>query len=251
MWTKTGEGTEVPVNIPMRTQGGLSWDPASVELPEMPMIAPGQDALSATIAAVLPTLTAPLTADVAALQAQETMFSGKLGAANAAYENADASGQQSVGQVVSALGQLGQMAQSAGSAGGAAGGGGQGGMFGSLMQPIMQAVQGASGGAGGQSAAGQPAGQPAGGAPAAAGQPVSPGAAVGVGVPQQQPREDGFDGQQDQGRGDERETQEKLQRADPTVPVAAGPDEGRHSAGPVPVTPPEQQRDGEDIARRM
>jgi hypothetical protein len=248
------------VNIPMRTPGALNWDPAAVELPEMPMITPGQDALSATIAAVLPTLAAPLTADVAALSAQEHMYSGKLGAAQAAYENADASGQQSVGQVVGALGQLGQMAQSAGSAGQSGGGlGGGTGMFGSLMQPIMQAAQGAGGG--GQSAAGQPAaiagqpaGQPAGvGAPAPGGQPVGPGS-VGVGAQQPQARDDGLDAQQDQLRGEgERDPQEKLQRADPTMPGAAGPDEGRHGAGPAPVTPPGQERDGgdDDLARRL
>ncbi len=82
---------------PMETPGNLNWNPAAVELPPMPMIPPGEDAMSMTIAAVLPTLTTPLTANVAALQAKETMFSGKLGAAQSAYENADDSGGQAAG----------------------------------------------------------------------------------------------------------------------------------------------------------
>jgi len=45
---------------PLRKPDGLSWDPATVELPDIPMIPAGQDALSATISAVLPTLAVPL-----------------------------------------------------------------------------------------------------------------------------------------------------------------------------------------------
>src|ERR1700742_644994 len=151
---------------PLKTPGPLGWDPASVELPEIPMLPPGQDALSATISAVLPTLGAPLAANVATLQAKETMFSGKLGAASAAYQNADDSGSQSVGQIVGMLGQMGQQAGQMGQMAGAPAQalGGVTGVFGSLMQ---QAMQGGKGG-GGQSAAGQ-AGGGAGGAGAAGG----------------------------------------------------------------------------------
>ena len=60
--------------------------------PEIPMLPAGQDALSATISAVLPTLAAPLAANVATLSAKENMFSGKLGAAQAAYQNSDDAG---------------------------------------------------------------------------------------------------------------------------------------------------------------
>ena len=102
------------MSSPLEKPEGLSWDAASVELPPVPMLPPGPDAMSMTISAVLPTLTTPLTASVAALSAKENMFSGKLGAAQSAYQNADDSGQQSVGQLTSMLGQLGQMAQQAG-----------------------------------------------------------------------------------------------------------------------------------------
>src|ERR1700754_3959003 len=148
---------------PLKKPEGLSWNAASVELPEIPMLPAGQDALSATISAVLPTLAAPLAANVATLQAKETMFSGKLGAAQAAYQNSDDAGSQSVGQLVGMLGQLGQQAGQIGQSAGAPAQavGGQTGMFGSLMQQAMQAAQG---GGGGKSFGSQDAGA-AGGAP--------------------------------------------------------------------------------------
>ncbi len=95
---------------PLRKPEGISWNAASLELPEIPMLPAGQDALSATISAVLPTLAAPLAANVATLSAKENMFSGKLGAAQAAYQNSDDAGSQSVGQIVGMLGQVGQQA---------------------------------------------------------------------------------------------------------------------------------------------
>src|SRR2546430_3361999 len=129
---------------PLRKPEGLSWDPATVELPDIPMIPAGQDALSATISAVLPTLAAPLAANVATLQAKEGLFAGKLGVAQAAYQNSDDSGSQSVAQVVGMLGQLGQQAgqmrQMAGAPAQALGG--QTGMFGPLIQPAMQGGNG-------------------------------------------------------------------------------------------------------------
>jgi hypothetical protein len=91
--------------------------------------------MSMTIAGVLPTLTAPLNASVAALSAKETMFSGKLGVAQTTHQNADDSGQQSVGQLAGMLEQIGQMGQAAGSP--AQSFGGQTGMFGQLMQQAM------------------------------------------------------------------------------------------------------------------
>ena len=54
---------------PLRKPEGISWSAAAVELPPMPAIAPGADAMSMTIAAVLPTLAAALTADVAGIGA--------------------------------------------------------------------------------------------------------------------------------------------------------------------------------------
>ena len=53
--------------MPLKKPEGISWNAASVELPEIPMLPAGQDALSATISAVLPTLAAPLAANVATL----------------------------------------------------------------------------------------------------------------------------------------------------------------------------------------
>jgi hypothetical protein len=107
------------MNMPLEKPEGLNWNAASVELPDIPMLPAGQDALSATISAVLPTLAVPLAANVATLQAKENMFSGKLGAAQAAYQNSDDSGSQSVGQVVGMLGQLGQQAGQMGQQAGA------------------------------------------------------------------------------------------------------------------------------------
>src|ERR1700712_3619491 len=124
---------------PLGMQEGTSWDPASVDMPPMPTISPGEDGLSMTIAAVLPTLSAPLAANVAALQANETMFSGKGDSAKSAYQNADDQGGQGIGQLGQMLGQVGQMAQQAGKAGGGAGGGSS--IFGSLMEQAMKAAQ--------------------------------------------------------------------------------------------------------------
>ena len=124
---------------PLEKPDGLKWDPAAVELPEVPLLPPGEDAMSTTIAGVLPTLTVPLATSVAALSAKENMFRGKLGTAESAYQNADDSGQQSMGQLAGMLGQVGQLGQQASAPAQAAGGlGGQTGMFGSLMQQAMQ-----------------------------------------------------------------------------------------------------------------
>jgi hypothetical protein len=235
----------VPVNSPLEKPEGLNWDPAAVELPDVPMLPPGEDAMSATIAAVLPTLTVPLAANVAALSAKENMFSGKLGAAETAYQNADASGQESIGQFAGMLGQLGQQAgqlsQSAGAPAQAMSG--PMGMFGSLMQQAMQGAQGGAGGSsGGQSSSAQSSGgQAAGGAAGVAGQPSGgqpqPARDDAVGAHEQQPQEP---------RRDERE---ELQRAE--TDDRAGPSEA--GAGPAPVTPPERGRDGgeDDLSRRM
>jgi hypothetical protein len=223
------------MNMPMKKGQGLTWDPASVELPEIPTIQPGQDALSATIAAVLPTLGVPLAANVATLQAKEGVFAGKLGAAESAYSNSDDAGSQSVGQVVGMLGQLGQQAGQMGQMGQSVGApmqalGGQTGMFGSLMQQAMQGTQG------GGSSAGQQAGQ----------QSAAPGAAAGGGVPAgaQQPSDekaaDERPGPQETER-EEREEREPLLRAD----------DSRPTGGPVPVTPPESAHRGDTLGRRM
>jgi hypothetical protein len=234
------------VNSPLEKPDGLNWDPAAVELPDVPMLPPGEDAMSATIAAVLPTLTVPLAANVAALSAKENMFTGKLGAAEAAYQNADASGQQSIGQFASMLGQMGQQAGQLGQSAGAPAQAmsGQMGMFGSLMQQAMQGAQGGAGGSsGGQSSGGQASGA-GGGAAGVAGQgPVNAGG-------QPQPARDDAVGAQEP-QHDEREA---LQRAETDDRAGQSePGEGKPGAGPAPVAPPERGRDGgeDDLSRRM
>jgi hypothetical protein len=220
------------MSMPMKKGQGLSWNPASFELPDIPTVPAGQDALSSTIAAVLPTLAAELTANVATLQAKEGMFAGKLGVADAAYATSDDSGSQSVGQVVGALGQLGQqagqMGQMASAPAQAAGQGG--GMFGSLIQQAMQAAQG--GHATGEQ---QPPGQQP------PGQQV-PGATNGVPHAGQR---DG-DPKADHEHDEHRREREPLQRADERT--MAGPD--AHRSGPAPVEPPRHSAD-DDLGRRL
>jgi hypothetical protein len=232
---------------PLRKPDALGWDPAAVELPEIPMIPAGQDALSATISAVLPTLAAPLVANVATLQAKETMFAGKLGAAQVAYQNSDDAGSQSVGQIVGMLGQVGQVGQQAGQMGQMAGApaqalGGSTGIFGSLMQ---QAMQGTKGGGGEQSSGGQNAGGAAGATGVAGGGPVASG-----GQPQQSRDESG--GTEERTTEQRQEPQpherEPLQRAETSDRAAAGPtDSGR---GQAALHSPEHQRGDEGLGRR-
>jgi hypothetical protein len=229
---------------PLKKPEGLSWNSAAVELPEIPMLPAGQDALSATISAVLPTLAAQLAVNVATLQAKETMFSGKLGAAQAAYQNSDDAGSQSVGQIVGMLGQVGQQAGQLGQMAGAPAQaiGGQTGMFGSLMQQAMQAAQG---GAGGQATGGQ------------AGASSVPGQGpMGAGGPPQQPRDEAVGAKEDRpDRAQEAQPdrREPLHRAETDDRAMAGPsDDSRHGAGPAPVKSPEQpHHSGEDLRRRM
>ncbi|ORW80765.1 hypothetical protein AWC26_10695 [Mycobacterium shimoidei] len=223
-----------------KPDGFLTWNPATVEIPQMPMIPPGEDPMSATISAVLPTMAAPLEANVAALQGKETMFNGKLGAATMAYQGADDSGQQGVMQIVQSLGQMagqaGQMGQMAGAPGQMAGQ--MGSQFGMLMQPMMQAFQSAGHGGHAPSAGGQ---VPQGG-PEMAGQ----GPAGVAGAPQQ-----GRDGDNASAQP---EPQPEAQRDDQTMAAPqAGPGEARHGLTPIPVPPPEQHRpdDGGDISRRL
>jgi hypothetical protein len=208
---------------PLKKPKGISWNAASVELPEIPMLPAGQDAMSATIAAVLPTLAAPLAANVATLAAKENMFSGKVGAAQAAYANSDDAGSQSVGHVVGMLGKLGehagQMGQMAGAPAQAAGQGS--GMFGSLMQSAMQGAQGSGGG--GQSSGGQ-------------------------GEPNVEAREDRPD-ERDEPKRAEREP---LLRADDRT-LASGPKDAKPGADSVAVTPPERpsHTGDDDLGRRL
>jgi hypothetical protein len=234
---------------PLKKPEGISWNAASIELPEIPMLPPGPDAMSATISAVLPTLAAQLTANVAALQAKEHTYSGKLGAAQAAYTNSDDSGSQSVGQVVGMLGKLGEQAgQMAGAPSQAAQGGS--GMFGSLIEQVMKAAQGGGGGEAGQSpAGGTPVGAaPAGGAP---GQPPGqPGRdPLEQRVERLEQRAEAEDRPPEQ-QAPQREEREPLHRADDSN-LASGPE--KSGTGPAPVAPPEQPRHAadDDLGRRL
>ncbi|CDP88229.1 hypothetical protein BN975_04062 [Mycolicibacterium farcinogenes] len=101
------------MNEPVKVLAPLTWNPASMQLPEMPPIQPGEDAMSMTIAGILPTLATSLTTNVTALSAKENMFNAKLSDAQGAYEKADESGGQGVGQLGQMMGQLGQMGQMA------------------------------------------------------------------------------------------------------------------------------------------
>lgn len=229
---------------PLRKPDGISWNAAAVQLPEIPMIPAGQDAMSATISAVLPTLAAQLTANVAALSAKENTFSGKVGAAQAAYENSDDAGSQSVGQIVGMLGQVGQQAGQMGQMAGAPGQalGGPTGMFGSLMQQAMQGAQspGGQSAVAGQSGAGV---APGGGAASAPGG----GAASAPGGPAaQQPRDDA---PLPADEADDREDRPPLQRADDRRwDGASGPEE---SGGSAPLIPPESRPGGDDVSRNL
>jgi hypothetical protein len=236
---------------PLKKPEGITWNAASVELPEIPMLPPGPDAMSATISAVLPTLAAQLTANVAALQAKEHTYSGKLGAAQAAYTNSDDSGSQSVGQVVGMLGKLGEQAgQMAGAPSQAAQGGS--GMFGSLIEQVMKAAQGGGGEAGQSPAGGAPVGAtPSGGA--APGQPPpQPGRdPLEERVERLEQRADADDRPHEQ-QAPQREEREPLQRADDSN-LASGPEKSSPGAGPAPVAPPEQPRHAadDDLGRRL
>ncbi len=217
---------------PLEKPDGLKWDPAAVELPEVPLLPPGEDAMSTTIAGVLPTLTVPLATSVAALSAKENMFRGKLGTAESAYQNADDSGQQSMGQLAGMLGQVGQLGQQASAPAQAAGGlGGQTGMFGSLMQ---QAMQGGAAGVAGQ-----------GSAPGGGQLPQTRDDAVGA---QAKPAD-----QSQEPRHDERETLQRAETDDRAMAGPSGADDSRPGAGPAPVTPPEHPHSSgeDDPARRM
>jgi hypothetical protein len=236
---------------PLQKPEGITWNPATVELPQPPMLPPGQDAMSMTIAAVLPTLTTPLTTSVASLEAKENTFAGKVGAAQSAYENADDSGGQSVGQISGMLGQMGQMAQQAGQQASGAGQGGGG--FGQMMQQAMQAVQGFGQQGGGSSSGGAPGG----GAPAQGGPPpaMAQGPAGGApgGAPGGSPRDESDPREEDRERqreGDERPPAERAPVEPPAA--AAGPGSSGIGAGPPPVDVPRHSPGGdEDLARRM
>lgn len=211
--------------------GPLNWPVTGIDLPEMPMLPPGEDPLSAMISALLPTMAAPLAAQSAALSAKEGMFSGKLDAATAQYGNTEDAGQQGVMQIVQMLGQLGGQAGQMGQMVGAPGKmfGQVGSQFGQLMQPMMQAFQGAGHGGQGQAQGGQ----------------------GGAGMAGQGPG--GVAGAQQQGRDEGRTPAQAAPDSERDERNLAGPGETRHGLSPMPVQPPGQQQPGhgEDPSRRL
>ena len=239
---------------PLKKPEGIAWDAASIELPEIPMLPPGPDAMSATISAVLPTLAAQLTVNVAAVSAKGHMYSGKVGAAQAEYANSDDSGSQSVGQVVGMLGKLGEQAgQMAGAPSQAAQGGS--GMFGSLIEQVMKAAQGGGGEAGQPPAGGAPVGgAPAGSAPAGGAPPAPPQPGrdpLEQRVERLEQRAEAQDRPPEQ-QAPQREEREPLMRADDRD-LASGPEKSGPGAGSAPVAPPEQPRHAadDDLGRRL
>jgi hypothetical protein len=251
------------MSSPLRKPEGISWSAASVELPPMPVIPPGADAMSMTISAVLPTLEASMTASVTSLAAKEETFSGKVGAAQSAYNVGDESSGQSVGQMgdmlgqlTGQLGQLSQLPQQAASSLGGGQGGGQGGGFGQIMQQAMQAAQGAVQQGTQAAQQGQGQGGPAGGPP-----PGVPG------VPTPEQREDEQNAREDQQnqREDQQDERQATQDArdqhqdqrqaqlDSRDQASAGPSAGGSTAGPAPIAPhgPSRPTGGEDLSRQV
>lgn len=237
---------------------GISWNPASVELPALPSIQSGEDSMSATISAALPLLHAEMTASVTSLQAKEGMFSGKVVDAQSAYEISDDAGSQSVGQFGSQMGQMAQQAaKSAGESGGSGGGGGGGGVFSQLMEQAMKAVEGATGSGGGESAEGSEAQGAQGQQPTGmAGQ--APGGGGGNASNAGDGQKDGSDkgeAQQGASESDERDRKhnEPTERAPLGQPpaAAAGPGDRQHVAGSAPVSPPSSRASEQDLSRNL
>jgi hypothetical protein len=218
------------------------WDPASVQLPQIPTLPPGEDPMSSMISAALPTLSAQMEANVAALQGKETMFAGKVAASNAMYSGSEDSGQQGVMQIVQMLGQMGGQAGQLGEVAGAPTQmfSQMGSQFGQLMQPMMQAFQGAGHGGHEQSPGGQ------GGAAAAGGGGQGPG---GMSSAQQQERDDERSAQP------QPETHHESERDGPGAPGAqAGPGHVAQGLTPVPPLPlehPHQPTESDDPGRNL
>lgn len=89
---------------PLRVETpSLTWDPAVVTVPPLPVIPPGGDPMSVMISAIMPELAAPLTADVAATRAREEQFAANLAGAQAAYQSTDQAGEQEIRTVANPL----------------------------------------------------------------------------------------------------------------------------------------------------
>ncbi|MGE2836482.1 PE domain-containing protein [Mycobacterium sp. SMC-4] len=110
----------------------LTWDPAVVNVPPVPVIPAGGDPMSALISAVMPGIATELTTAVANTHAREQQFAANLTSARAAYQSTDQSGGEEIQTVANT-----QLAPST-TAPAASGGGGAGSQFGQLMSTAMQ-----------------------------------------------------------------------------------------------------------------
>lgn len=114
----------------------MSWSAAeSVQQVAHPNIPAGADPVSLMLSSYLPGLVDGANAKVAAAQAEDRSFAGKVSSAKSAYQNADDAG----GQTIQKAGDSLNPASSAGKAGGGADGGM--GQFGQMMGMAMQAFQ--------------------------------------------------------------------------------------------------------------
>ncbi|MCH9730025.1 MAG: hypothetical protein K0U84_10190 [Actinomycetia bacterium] len=122
-------------NPPLRVDTpSLTWDPAVVTVPPVPVIPPGGDPMSLLISGILPELAVPLDTEVAATSAREEQFAANLAGARSAYQSADQAGEQEIRTAANPLATATPAAS--GSAGGQSGQ-----MMSMAMQAASQAVQ--------------------------------------------------------------------------------------------------------------
>ena len=154
------EGGRVGNPPPLRVDTpSLTWSPAVLTVPPVPVIPAGEDPMSVMIAATMPELAAPLAAAVAATHAREEQFAANLAEARNAYQSTDHAGEQEIQTVAdtqlgaatpSTAGPVGgQSAQFLSTAVQTAGQAAQApmqmaGMAAAGPQSVMQGVQGAS-----------------------------------------------------------------------------------------------------------
>ncbi len=115
-------------------EDALSWDPADVEVPPLPEVSPGDDPMSALIAAIMPELSAIIAEQVAATREREERFAGNVTGARSAYQNTDGAGQQLIRSAAESPG----ISPAAVPAGAPPAQPGQFGQFGQLMSTAMQ-----------------------------------------------------------------------------------------------------------------
>ena len=230
------------MSSPLEKPEGLSWDAASVELPPVPMLPPGPDAMSMTISAVLPTLTTPLTASVAALVRE-----GEHVLRQAGCRAVGVSERRRLGSAVGgATDEHARTARPNGTAGRRT-------RSGARRAGRHVRLDDAAGDAGRQGRRGgrrrRPTGwgRPAAAAPVGGGGQASRAHRCGRSAPHAR---DGCRWRPGAGC-DERHDEARRER--PPVEAAGPGDSGRHAAGPPPVAPPDHPRRGgeDDLARRM